>query len=171
MPNRRFIPSNRVSMSQVSLNVRAAYARAKAAAACGEGQPFILSPSISDVSEQAIKKTVNAITRDLRTLRNEENEDDYVFRPSDHAFQTALDLISDAYLLVKDDTGKPFTSPDGNGGVRLEWSKGGRTVSLVIPASENHPPYIYHRCSDAHNAERNPSAKMLADWLDWLVHG
>ena len=169
-PVRKVIPKNEVSVSQVSLALRLANAKAKATTG-GEGRPFIVSRAISEVSDDAIKKIIDVITHDLRVLRNEEDEDDYIFRPSDHAFETALCLVSDSHLLIETSPGKPFVSPDGSGGVRLEWTKNGRTVSLVIPVSPDHQAYIYHRCGDAHNAERNPSARTLADWLNWLIHG
>jgi hypothetical protein len=118
------------------------------------------------------RPTLQPILTDVRELRNEEDCEGYIFRPSEYASVGIMRLIGTVYLNNIDLAGqlpRPFISPDGSGGIRAEWNLGDRTVSLWHPSSADIRGYVYYSAGELHNADRNLSSSTLRKWLRWLV--
>lgn len=112
------------------------------------------------------------IVGDLVALKAEEDSDGYIFRPSEYAFHSVITLLSGTYgrdTELANRLPKPFVSPDGRGGIRVEWSIGDRIVSLLFPASAQRHPYIYHAAGEEHGANRQVSVDSLSMSLRWLL--
>lgn len=107
----------------------------------------------------------------LLALYGEEPEDDYgILKPTQHAFFTTVQLLINAGLQSRKRLPYGSVASDSEGGVRIEWYRDGREVRLVVPASEDGQPYIYHESGDVYSIERNPSASTLSRWLDWIAN-
>jgi hypothetical protein len=117
--------------------------------------------------QRNIKRTLN----DIRALTEEEDSDGYIFRPSRFALERAWELISNAYIELDtaDRLPRPFVSPDGRGGIRIEWTLGDRVISLLCPSTPDRPGYIYHAANEEHGANRQVSADSLITSLRWLL--
>ena len=112
---------------------------------------------------------LTALLSDLRDLLKEEEEDDYgILKPTYHAFATALNLVMEISMFIH--AGYPFAavSTDSEGGIRIEWVKGRGEIRLIIPASNSKPPYIYYEFDDKYGVDRNANAVNLLRWLNRL---
>ena len=102
-------------------------------------------------------KYLSAIIQQLVELRNEEETDEYgTLRASQHAFDVACRLVTDAAIISAFDgrqIPRGCTSTDSQGGVRIEWVRPTASVHLVIPASSDREGYIYHEVADRHGTE------------------
>jgi hypothetical protein len=80
---------------------------------------------------------------DLRQLREEERNTDEPI--TEHAFTTTRDLLRYIPLGMFETVPEPLLTPDGAGGIRVEWLRDNRNVRVVIPPEPNRPTFIYHR--------------------------
>ena len=86
-------------------------------------------------------KELAGLIGQLCELRLEEPTDDYgVLRLEEAAFKTALELLTDATIVLATDYGTkmPYgcASTDSEGGLCIDWLRSDRAVNLVIPASD-----------------------------------
>ncbi|MCI0490370.1 MAG: hypothetical protein L0229_27570 [Blastocatellia bacterium] len=117
-------------------------------------------------SGEAILKTQSA----LNELLSLDDTDGYRFRPSRYAYQTAWWLILEAYSYLGDDFPEPSISPDGEGGISLDWMNDKRLVRLDLPESPSRRAYIYYEDGEKHGVVYTLSGKALTDWLKWLMN-
>ena len=90
-------------------------------------------------------------------------EDDYGrLRPTQHAFDKSRCLLIESHLQYCIPTG--CVSTDSAGGVRIEWIRPTVSVHLVIPATRDHVPYIYHQVGYVYATE-DMTPERLAYWL------
>jgi hypothetical protein len=136
-----------------------------------------IDQNIRNIRKQEIREALRrnpdliGIFGELLALCNEEPEDDYgILRPTQYAFFTTVQLLISAGLQSRKRLPYGSVASDSEGGVRIEWYRDGREVRLVVPASEDGQPYIYHESDDVYNIERNPSASTLSRWLDWIAN-
>jgi hypothetical protein len=80
---------------------------------------------------------------DLRKLREEERETDEPI--TEYAFSTARALLNYVPLVMFDRVPDPLLTPDGAGGLRIEWLQDNRNVRVVIPPNPERQTFIYHR--------------------------
>jgi hypothetical protein len=85
------------------------------------------------------------VLRDLGAMREEEDEPDFMHRPTDDAYDLARRFIERVYTHCVDSAPVPAVAPDGDGGVIVEWQSGRRTVRLVVPASKDENSYVYSK--------------------------
>lgn len=107
----------------------------------------------------------------LVALLESEDEDDYgILKPTDYAFKTVLNLVSEAYSVMGSNFPKASASTDEEGGIRLTWSQmePEREIRLICPSSPEQPAYIYHETSDDYAVEYDVSVPTLVSWLQWL---
>ena len=119
---------------------------------------------------QGITITLKRILELLET----EDEDDYgILKPTDYAFKTLLNLVSEAYSLMGSSFPKASASTDHEGGIRLAWTrlKPECTVHLFCPSSADQPVDIYHSTSDEYAVEDVVSVSTLVRWLEWFNEG
>jgi hypothetical protein len=107
----------------------------------------------------------------LLALLKDHGEDDYgAIGPSQFAFFTAFTLVFEAIGIAGEDFASS-PSVDSEGGIRVTWRRGDRTVKLVCPATRDKPVYVY--CSSpTGNSLRNEnvSPTFLASRLSWIIN-
>ena len=108
----------------------------------------------------------------INELLEDDEEDEYgeIIIPTDHAIETAIELVSEAARLIPKRFFKAWISTEDLGGVRLDWSKSEleKEVRLVIPATSDKKIYLYHENVNEYGVEYNVSAKTLSHWLSWI---
>jgi hypothetical protein len=118
--------------------------------------PDTIAPGRLRLASAGIKY-LSAIVRQLVDLREEEATDEYgALRASQHAFDLACHLVTDAAIILARDgrqIPRGWTSTDSQGGVRIEWVRPSASVHLVIPTNSNREGYIYHEVADLHGTE------------------
>lgn len=105
----------------------------------------------------------------LFSLLDENGEDDHgKVGPSQFAFKTAFMMIAEALPIVgKDIPSSP--SVDSQGGIRITWRNGDKTVKLVCPAAKDGTLYIYQSSSSGNSLRnQNVNTAVLAERLSWL---
>lgn len=84
------------------------------------------------------------VMRDLQLLREEEEGGDEPI--THHAYSTATDLLEYVLFIIgEDEIPRTIIVPDGDGGIRLEWTRGSFTVRVLIPHSREDAAFIYVR--------------------------
>lgn len=100
---------------------------------------------------------LSSIIKQLVELRNDEETDEYgVLRASDHAFETACQLMTDTAVvsaLVGRSIPRGCASTDSEGGVRIDWLRPNAAVCLFLPATKDREPYIYHEVAGQNETE------------------
>lgn len=121
---------------------------------------------------QSAKPSSSDITVTLKRLIDlleEDESDEYgILQPSQSAFKLAMRLIIEAYEAMGDSFPRASASTDEQGGIRLTWSKleSECEVRLVCPANAEQP-YLYHELGDIYTVERDITASILVQWLEW----
>jgi len=89
-------------------------------------------------------QSAEPLLRDLEAMLKEEDEPDFLHRPTQYAYDLTEQLIKDSYTHYIGSAPVPTIAPDGNGGATVEWrSADGGVVRLIIPARQNGKHYIY----------------------------
>jgi hypothetical protein len=118
--------------------------------------PETIAPGRLRLASAGIKY-LSAIVQQLVELREEEGADEYGdLRASQHAFDVACHLVTDAAIILARDglqIPRGCASTDSHGGVRIEWVRPTASVHLVIPANSDREGYIYHEVADRHGTE------------------
>lgn len=112
---------------------------------------------------------IHTAVLDLMNLRQEEDEEDYIIKPSDHAFKTSLETISGAYMRLGAQFPRPSVAPTGDGGVRFEWRANNRYLVMACPSQEGQESYIYHEREGEYASVPQVSSESLTEWLRWLL--
>jgi hypothetical protein len=91
-------------------------------------------------------------------------------RPTDYAISTILELIWGARTLA----GQPaWSNPEvdiaGNGGVRIKWRRGQRSVTVACPPNAQFHRYLYYANELVHRAIPDFESATLAERLTWLT--
>ncbi|MBA3920728.1 MAG: hypothetical protein H0X31_03055 [Nostocaceae cyanobacterium] len=107
----------------------------------------------------------------LVALLEEDETDEYgILQPSQSAFKLAMRLVIDTYEAMGDRFPRASASTDEQGGIRLTWSKQSPEceIRLVCPADATQQAYLYHELGDNYAVERDVTASILVQWLEWL---
>ena len=99
-------------------------------------------------------------------------DDDGVLAPTKHSMtQTTSLLIQASTIVWRHTSGLAFTFPrgfvstDSEGGLRIEWTKPGASLRLVIAANNHGKSYLYYEFGDKYGSERHVTAELLGRWL------
>lgn len=120
-------------------------------------------------------KELGAILREIVELATgEERDDDGILAPTKHATEVTTRLLIHASTFVWQNcltTGatfifpRGFVSTDSEGGIRIEWTKPGASLRLVIAASESGKSYLYHEFGERYGSDRQVTAALIGRWL------
>ena len=106
----------------------------------------------------------------LDALLTLEDANGYVFRATPYAHQNAkLYLESIRFVLVSNSKLIPSLTPDGEGGIDIEWDNGLRQITLSCRRADNQQDFIYWQQGDEYEA-RDATPELLRERLTWLVH-
>ncbi|MGA7952469.1 MAG: hypothetical protein WCA07_03005 [Gloeobacterales cyanobacterium] len=116
------------------------------------------------------KQPIQTVQNRLTALYHQEEEECNISKPTDHSFNTAWKLVTEASELRGKYFQKATVATDDEGGIRLRWRNPNkdREVRLYCPANTTKKMYIYHEEGDSYRAEYNVSGRTLAEWLYWL---
>ncbi|HVA47989.1 MAG TPA: hypothetical protein VNH11_16590 [Pirellulales bacterium] len=120
-------------------------------------------------------KELGAILLQIVELANgEQHDEDGVLAPTKHAMDRTTRLLIHASMIVwhfGPGSGEMFVFPrgfiatDSEGGLRIEWTKPGASLRLVIAAAESGKSYLYHEFAEKYGSERQVTAELLGRWL------
>jgi hypothetical protein len=98
--------------------------------------------------------------KDLQALREEEQDTDEPI--THHAYDSAEKVLRFLDPVAGADLQPPHLAPDGSGGIRMEWFRGDTNVRVVIPAREDHRPYIYFIVAGISEMTRLTNAQLFS---------
>lgn len=120
------------------------------------------------ISTQAITTRDFVITLSrIEALRAEEEEDD---RPSEHAYNMAVQLLREAAQELKMDFPRASASVGPGRGLRITWSSGTREIRLICGGSPTKKTYIYRESGSEHAVDYSVNGSWLAQYLRWVLH-
>jgi hypothetical protein len=122
-------------------------------------------------SAKSDRSDITVTLKRLVALLEEDETDEYgILQPSQYAFKLAMQLVIDAYETMGDRFLRASVATDEHGSIRLTWSKRSPEceVRLVCPATAEQQAYLYHEMADNYAVERNVTASLLVQWLEWL---
>ena len=111
-----------------------------------------------------LSETINQ----LESLLSNKNVNDYIFKPTHHAYERARRFLIEAHAIMGSHYSQPSIVPDGEGGIDIEWVRGGKEVLLCCRASEAQRDYIYYQEGEKYGAH-DASVEYLRDRLNWLI--
>lgn len=102
--------------------------------------------------------------RELDALLNLENYNDFVLQPTPYAYDNAR-----RYLENVNRTVFPEFTPDGEGGIDIEWEHQGRHLALSCRARDIERDFISWREATGQYEGEPASQFLLNEKLDWLT--
>ena len=104
------------------------------------------------------------LLRELDALLNLENHNGFTVQPTSHAYDNAR-----RYLEGVDRTVFPDFTPDGEGGIDIEWEYQGRHLALSCRARENERDFVSWREAAGQYEGEPASQSLLNNRLSWLT--
>src|SRR5207237_10064620 len=116
------------------------------------------------------RKLVSIVSDFMELLRREEEDDYGILKPTIYAFNFTLDLLFSTATAMGPRVACPYgsISTDYEGGVRIEWRNGERSVRLIVPARPEGMRYIYFEDSQTYRAVPIVTAAELRRRLEAL---
>jgi hypothetical protein len=108
------------------------------------------------------------IFKELDALLTLENTNGFKVQATPCAYENArryLESASNVILLPQ-----PEFTPDGEGGIDIEWENQGRRLALSCRAEHNQSDFISWREPGGRYDGREASENLLNERLDWLTH-
>jgi hypothetical protein len=110
-------------------------------------------------------QTAQPILRELKAMLREENEDDFLHRPTEDAYEFARQIIEATYTHHVGSAPVPTLAPDGEGGLVAEWKDGRCTVRLIVSPGREGKSYVYSRGPSRSLVEYSVSGLTLSQQL------
>jgi hypothetical protein len=104
----------------------------------------------------------------------EQYDEDGILAPTKHATDRTTRLLIHASMTIwqySQLTGETFVFPRGfvatdcEGALRIEWTKPGASLRLVIAADGSGKSYLYYEFGEKYGSERQVTADLLGRWL------
>jgi len=133
--------------------------------------PGISGPAFEIALRRAFHKLLglerieNPVLQELDSLRNAQDEPDFMHSITEDAYKLAKEIIEGAYTHSTGSAPTPAAAPDGDGGVVVEWKSGKREVRLISAASKDRKSYIYSRGAKTAKIDYEISGAILANVL------
>lgn len=120
-------------------------------------------------------KELGSIFLQIIELANgDQRDDDGILAPTKQAIDRTTRLLMNASAVVwhfSPASSESFVFPrgwvatDSDGGLRIEWTKPGASLRLVIAASATGKSYLYHEFGDKYGSDRQVTPELLGRWL------
>lgn len=107
--------------------------------------------------------------RQLDALTESEDYNDDFLSPTESATSRVRELLTRAGASLNAAFPAGTIYADGDGGLRLEWTRPERELRFVVSASPQGRSYIYHEQRDEYAVDYSPTAGELGKWLNWLA--
>lgn len=100
----------------------------------------------------------------------DEDQEDEVLNPSDYAFSSAMELLTQLYKLLGPSFPRGFSSLESRGGVNLIWNNQDfdKEVRVKIPVSPQFQGSVYYRKGDDSKLIKSSSLEPIYQCLLWL---
>jgi hypothetical protein len=131
-----------------------------------EETAFVLRAGLLD-SLRAQGQSPAEIIRRIEALWWSRNVDGYIFKPRPRASRVAKAYIRAIYPFVNHYLPDPDVDSDGLGGIVIQWSQNGRTVTLGCRPSLDQKDFIYYQQGRHGIMEASPLN--LKERLTWLI--
>ncbi len=105
---------------------------------------------------------------DLSECKTSPDYDTNYQQPTSYAVTRTQNLLQDSSAILGNDLPLGTLLPDGNGGIRIEWIRSVRELSVMVPAKADGKEYLYHEEDTDYKVEHNLTPHSLAQWLRWL---
>jgi hypothetical protein len=138
--------------------------------AIGLSEPAVVAQEAAGEDPGSLSPEAEIVMQRLHALREEEDVDEYgVLAPTAFSFETACTLVREVADRLQSGFPRGWVTPDSEGGIRIEWSRGARQVRLVVPAREGGQRYLYWEEESQASLDQNVSSQSLAEKLSWLI--
>jgi hypothetical protein len=115
---------------------------------------------------------IKRILTDIAELTQEDDDDEYTFKPSDYSKQNTESSIRSLYRLLSKRFWARLPLPrvfsDGTGGIVIQWGHKGRVINAGFPPSDSRPNYIYYESGENYKLI-DLSLSVLKERLEWLL--
>jgi hypothetical protein len=108
---------------------------------------------------------LDRILKKVEIMSQEEDEPDFLNKPSDFAYNKFREFVKSAYTHHVGQSPEPAIASDGNGGIVAEWKCGQNIVRLIVAPSETEKTYIYRKGHQESAIDHSPSGLLLAQRL------
>lgn len=108
----------------------------------------------------------NVLIRVSQFLLEPEEDPDYICAPTGTALGALFTSLGGAITTTKHVLPRPLISPDGLGGIRVEWSFDDKRLRFISRA--NQAPYLYHQDINGYDVDTASRDRILY-WFDWLL--
>lgn len=113
--------------------------------------------------------SLDSASKKLNALLDNKNTNGYVFKPTMLAFNNARTRLLLAYKLLGQAYFEPSIVPDGEGGIDIEWEKGGKHLLLNCQATSSQKDFLYYQQGTEY-AAKDFSVLLFKEKLSWLIH-
>jgi len=110
-------------------------------------------------------QTAQPILRELEVMLHDEDELDFLHRPTQYAYDFARQIIGASYTHYVGSAPVATLAPDGEGGIVAEWKDGRRTVRLIVSANQEGKSYVYSRGPSRSLVDYSVTGLMLSQQL------
>lgn len=124
------------------------------------------APTYHLVFRPASTDTIGFI-KELDTLLTLENYNGFALQATPHAYENARRYLENASNVMV--LPQPDFTPDGEGGIDIEWENEGRRLALSCRAQGNQSDFISWREPGEQYDGEPASENLLKDRLDWLT--
>jgi hypothetical protein len=128
----------------------------------------ISSEKNTSTQQVSVPTTMTPIEVNLRVselIQLDDYDEDFL-KPSLFAAQTTVSLLNNAQIKLGRYLPKAHISPDGDGGIWVEWIGHGKRLFLSIPAHKDAENRLFYKwSSDEHRTENNVFSDRLADFI------
>ena len=113
-------------------------------------------------------ETLSSIYSATLDLQQEEDEEDFINKPTDDAVATSFKLLVESFISAIGNVQRPSIFADGYGGLKFSWRVQGKKIELSIPSDEKRSPYLYYECGNVYKIIENIDSARLTQQLNWL---
>lgn len=108
---------------------------------------------------------LDRILKKVEMMSQEEDEPDFLSKPSEFACNKFLEFVKSAYTHHVGQSPEPAIASDGDGGIVAEWKSGQNIVRLIVAPSETARTYVYRKGHQESAIDHSPSGLLLAQRL------
>lgn len=105
--------------------------------------------------------------RELHRLLTLENYNGLTLQAAKNAYEKAREYLTDASKRMI--LPMPEFTPDGDGGIEVEWERNGRRLVISFKAHEGDTDFISWREPEGRYDGREATKELLQDRLNWLL--
>lgn len=111
---------------------------------------------------------LSTMLSDLAQMLQESSDSEDILPLKQNIAEATWKLLTEAHHFLRESFPLGTIYPDGDGGLRIDWTRQGRELRLVHRPSQERERYIYREFGDEYAIDYSVSPNTLANWLKWL---